>query len=363
MCDWPAVRDLYRPEALAAPSRRAFIGVLERALDELADAHAHLGTNTPDSPRLVPSGADVWAYWIDGRAVVTSVRAGSQADVAGLRRGAEIVTVDGRPVRAATEVRLPQTRRSGDDRADDWALRAALAGVHSAPVRLGVVQGGVARDISFTAGETRLPEGLLTTEIRSDGIGVVRILNSLGDEHLVAAWDSALVTLRDTRGLILDLRDTPGGGNTVVARGIMGRLVSTEAPYQRHERPSEARETGVEHAWMEIVSPRSPFTYTAPVAVAVGRWTASMGEGIAIGLDGMCRASVAGTPMAGLLGALGEIRLPNTGINVRIPTERLTHVDGTPREQFSPSLHHTSDAVEYAAVLIRLKPRPVHCVD
>ncbi len=55
--DWPAVRALYRPEAVAAPSRGAFIGVLERALAELADAHAHLGTNTDASPRLVPSRA------------------------------------------------------------------------------------------------------------------------------------------------------------------------------------------------------------------------------------------------------------------------------------------------------------------
>ena len=133
----------------------------------------------------------------------------------------------------------------------------------------------------------------------------------------------------------------------------MGRLVGAEAPYQHHERPSEECETGIEHAWLELASPRGPFAYTAPVVVLVGRWTGSMGEGLAIGLDGMGRARVVGTPMAGLLGALGEIRLPNTGIAVRVPTERLAAVDGTPREAFVPhAVPPGEDALSFARRLL-----------
>lgn len=40
--------------------------------------------------------------------------------------------------------------------------------------------------------------------------------------------------------------------------------------------------------------------------------------------------------MARLRGAVSERDLPNTGIAVRIPTERLMHIDGTPREAFVP---------------------------
>ena len=88
--------------------------------------------------------------------------------------------------------------------------------------------------------------------------------------------------------------------------------------------------------WVEHVLPRGPFTYRQPVAVLVGRWTGSMGEGLAIGLDGMGRALTVGTPMAGLLGGVSVLTLPQTGISVRIPTERLTHIDGTPREAYVP---------------------------
>jgi hypothetical protein len=47
-------------------------------------------------------------------------------------------------------------------------------------------------------------------------------------------------------------------------------------------------------------------------------------------------APVLGEPMARLLGALGELALPNSGIVVRIPVEKIFHVDGRPRESFIP---------------------------
>jgi carboxyl-terminal processing protease len=42
--------------------------------------------------------------------------------------------------------------------------------------------------------------------------------------------------------------------------------------------------------------------------VLVGRWTASMGEGMAIGLDAMKRATIVGTRMAGLNGAVFDLQ-------------------------------------------------------
>jgi len=333
--DWPRVLEVYGPEAAAATDDGAFLGVLERALAALYDPHAHFDTNTRDSPRLVPSDTDLWAQWRDGEAVVTDVRAGSNAAAAGLRPGAVIRQIDGRPVAEVVRNRMPQALRGADPAARDWALRAALAGTHAGPVRLTVEVEGHPVPFEFTPGVAR-PATLLTLDTLRHDVGYVRVNNSLGDAGLIAAFDSALAALRGTRGLVLDLRDTPSGGNTTGARGIMSRLVETERPYQRHELVAEERAFGVRRVWVEYVEPRGPFTYTQPVVVLVGRWTGSMGEGLAVGLDGMGRATVVGTPMAGLLGAISERELPNTGIVVRVPTERLTHVDGSPREAFVP---------------------------
>lgn len=90
-----------------------------------------------------------------------------------------------------------------------------------------------------------------------------------------------------------------------------------------------------------------------------------MGEGLAIGFDATGAGNVVGTAMAGLLGATYTIKLPNTGIGINIPAERLYHVNGTPREAFLPpflveTASHTSqeDAVlERALKLLSRKRR------
>ena len=61
-----------------------------------------------------------------------------------------------------------------------------------------------------------------------------------------------------------------------------------------------------------------------------------MGEGIAIGFDGMKRGTVVGTPMAGLRGAVDGLDLPHAGFRVFFPTEEVYHVNGTPRHEWLP---------------------------
>jgi len=78
--------------------------------------------------------------------------------------------------------------------------------------------------------------------------------------------------------------------------------------------------------------------YKGNVYVAVSRWTGSMGEGIAIGFDALKRAKIIGTQMAGLLGAIDKFTLPFTNISFQIPTERVYHINGTPREQYKPTV-------------------------
>ena len=146
--------------------------------------------------------------------------------------------------------------------------------------------GATTRKVELPAADQFTGAGapLESSEIRP-GIGYIRFNDSLGDDATVAAFDRALHELRQTRGLVIDLRNTASGGNTSVARGILGRFVQQEQPYQKHVLPSEERETGVRRSWLELVSPRGEFTYSQPVVVLVNRWTGSMGEGLAIGFD------------------------------------------------------------------------------
>ena len=223
----------------------------------------------------------------------------------------------------------------------------------AASVHLEVRSGTGLAAISYDPGQWSRPEAPLTATHLDADIGYVRLHDSLGQKALIPAWDAALARLRESDGLILDLRDTPGGGDAAIARPLLGRLVSSVLPYQRHVRP-DARRPGSQRAWTEKVKPRGPFTYDKPMAVLVGRWTGSMGEGVATALDGMKRADVFGSPMAGLRGAIETLTLKHSKIPVRVPAERLCHIDGTPREAFMPPFpvetRPSSDAVIIAAV-------------
>jgi hypothetical protein len=64
---WDKVPMLYADDLGRVRKRDEFIALLEHVLDELYDPHAQLTVNTPASPRLVPSGTDLWAEWPIGR--------------------------------------------------------------------------------------------------------------------------------------------------------------------------------------------------------------------------------------------------------------------------------------------------------
>ncbi|GAB3830003.1 S41 family peptidase [Hymenobacter jeollabukensis] len=338
--DWERVRARYLPQADTLRSRRALVRLLETMLAELYDHHAALGTNRPDSPRLVPSGSDVYAEWDGTRAVVRDVRPGFGAALVGVRPGTEIVAVDGVPVAEAVAAYLPACLKTADPAARTYALNVLLAGRHDAERRWQLRQGTSRSDVRPDHPRPLLENSSHPRRLESrryGRTGYIRLHNSLGDNGLITAFDSALDSLLDTRALVLDLRDTPSGGTTTVARAILSRFVGREQYYQQHELVAEERAYGVKRKWAELVSPRGR-RYAGRVVVLAGRWTGSMGEGLAIGFDALPQVTVVGTELAGLNGAIYFYRLPNSGIGFSLPTEKLYHVDGTPREDYRPKV-------------------------
>jgi carboxyl-terminal processing protease len=333
--DWDRTCAFYAPRAAAAADRDAFVGVLERAMAEIYDHHAHLGTNTQKSPRLVPTQSQVVGAWREGKVTIVAVRPDSPASSAGVRSGMQVLAVDGEPVEAAVAALEPKLLAAPDPAARDWALQLALAGHRvNDVIRLSIADGSGTRELTFAPLNTSRPSALLSQKLLDD-IGYIRFNNSLGEDSLVQAFDDALGKFAHARAVVIDLRDTASGGVSSVARGIMGRFVRSPAPYQRHEYVAEFRAYGIRRIWVEYVAPRDP-VFSGPVVVLAGRWTGSMGEGITIGLNATRNAPVFGEPMAHLLGALGQIELPNSKIPVRVPSEKLFHVNGTPRESFVP---------------------------
>ncbi len=322
----------------AINSRADLLQFGECALNALRDHHAIMGVSGSSSPGVVPSYSDLWIDVEQGRYVIGEVRAGSPAQRAGVRPGWALVSVGGRPIDASVDQLCGGPFESADDRA--FAARVLSVGPRDQSRRLGFeTENGeiVTMELASLYAENRPWPGPITAETLEDGLLLLTVHNSLGENGFRDAVD-AVMAEQDPTGVIIDLRDTASGGNTLNARALLGRFVDAQTPYQRHSIPAIERQTGITRQWVEEVGPLEPNLSDVPVVVLVGRWTGSMGEGTAIGFQAAAGASIVGAPMAGLLGAIIDTPMPNTGWIVKLPSEALFHVDGTPREAVIPDV-------------------------
>lgn len=318
-------------ERAAVHDRDSLLHYAEDRIASLADHHAITGSSFRDSWAIIPTYADLWVERRGAEYVIEAVREGSPAEHAGIAAGARLIAVGGVPTeRAVAYFWQPLGLQVTPERAD-YAARVLAAGRRDRPRDLTIEHGREMRRI-------RLPSLYGPQQDRPllalNG-NVIRFNNSIGEQDTIAAFDQAMASLPPNARVVIDLTDTPSGGNTSVARAIMGWFVDRPQSYQVHDLPAEERETGVPRQWIEQVLPRSgKHNATLPV-IRVGRWTGSMGEGLAIGFAAL-GARVEGTRMAGLQGAVYDFSLPSSGLVVKFPAERLYTVQGQPRENFMP---------------------------
>lgn len=333
----PPSSDVLAKEAADVRDHRSLLKYAERALLVLSDHHAITGASFRDSWAVVPSFADLWIVREGDRYLIDSVRDDSPSAKAGVSAGDVLVGVDEVPIDDAVEAFWEDLGLPVSAERAAFAARVLAAGRRDRPRKLEIrARNGKLKKFELPnlySGPPRDARPLMHHV--HNGVLTIRLNDSLGSEQTVAAFDQAMEGADASQAVVIDLRDTPSGGNTTVARAILGWFVDRPTYYQVHNLPAELRTTGVERQWVEQVLPRRGKHYPGPVRVLVGRWTGSMGEGLAIGFDAL-GASVAGTRMAGLLGAIYDYPLKHSGIVLKIPTERLSASDGTPREDFVP---------------------------
>jgi len=329
--DWKKVRAVYRPQAANAQTDEQYVAVLHRTLNELYDPHTRLSDAPASFPRSPPY--DLWIERTPGAARIVSVKPDSAASAAGLKPGDLVVAAEGMAIERAAAAHRPICLKHPDPAAEDYAWAAAVAGVRGQDRRLRVRSAdGSEREVVLgkppdASGNAVSWRGLV------GGFGYIRIPSFAG-AAAVTQFDDALAALRDTRGLIIDVRAN-GGGDTAVARPIMGRFITERRPYAKMRR---RQGRGLSPFWTEWVEPRGPFTYGAPVVVLADRWSASMAEGFPMGMRGIGRAKVVGTPMMGLGAAVFPLRLDRTGVAAQYSAEPVYDVGGAPRWTMRPDV-------------------------
>lgn len=331
--NWNKVKEIYQPKVKQITNDIDFIRFMETVLSEFHNGHISLNTNLSSSNRIIPSGQDMFVQKQNDKYIITDLRKGFGADLSGLKIGDEIVFFNNKSIPEQVENFLPKFTTDHSQEMYQYALNMLFAGTHDTKRIITINRNGKQVNLFPDSLQSRETTNLIETKTLNKTTAYIKINNSLSNFKVIADFDKVVDEFMRYKNLVIDLTETASGGNSTVARCIMGRFISKTMPYQQHE--FDEKEFQTQRKWVEYVTPRKT-QFKGNVFIIVGHWTGSMGEGIAIGFDGLKRAKIIGTEMAKLLGAINGFTMTETQIGFQIPTERLYHINGIPREKYKP---------------------------
>lgn len=314
--DWHAMCDHYRPQIVSSSGIEAFSRITNKMLFELRLSHLLVATEKKLKtymPTLFTEGTiGIDVRWKQNKAVINKIKSEFPGHAAGLKSGYEIKKIDGRDVMEivqAAEVLPPynvRNRRGG--------ISNYLLGHINGPPNTSV-------SIIYLDENSLLKEAVIVRQSRGTGKVVSdamppvfvefeaqRLEGNIGYiwfNHFADPVDKeflhALETMRDTYGLIFDVRGNPGGYFRVVDT-IIEQLITIKTPLYRFR----FRDNIVERSLDPSNNP-----YQKPVAVLIDEASTSSSEHFAACLRAIGRAVIVGERSPGYLLGAKWIKLPN----------------------------------------------------
>ncbi len=331
--NWTALRDSLRPRAAAARTQGELRRVLMQMVGSLNQSHFSIipqeisdvatgGAQSSSAARDAQVGLTV--RWIDDEVVVTAVDSGSAADRAGVRSGWILRAVEQDSiayiVRGLPEDMDPRRVALTAFSLSENALRGAVGSTVNATFidEAGAVQTRAMQREALRGQLVKfgnLPPQLSRLdwerrEVEGKTIGVISF--NIWMPVLVREFDLAMDSLRNSDGIIIDVRGNFGGVGGM-SMGIAGHFVDTVIPVGLMKTRAQEIKFAINPRRVNTANQRvTPFA--GPVAIVVDELSISTTEIFAGGMQSLSRARIIGSQTAGqALPAVAE-RLPNGDI-------------------------------------------------
>jgi carboxyl-terminal processing protease len=294
--NWKAIHDKYLPLVKLAARSDEFHSLLNQMVGELHVSHvrimapgafAGLASRASD---LKNGGVGLALRWINNQLAIVDVEPDSPAQAAGIRRGFVISTVNGKAPEALHTEYLKKN--------PGFALREEISRVRSVDAELrGSPNTKVTLDVLNDRNEIvkleleRIARPLgasFESKRLEQNVGYIGFNAFFG--NVLEKFQAAARELRETRGLIIDLRGNPGGAGDM-APSIANVLSANEgslgiSKFRYGSRSFAYRGSGAE-------------AYKGLVVLLVDELSASTSEVFAGGLQENKRTTVIGTTTAG----------------------------------------------------------------
>lgn len=315
--DWAAARGRWRPRALAAATDEDFWHALDRMTGELRDAHTRV--ESPRRAAEIERHESVnlgFAFLpVDGKLVVTGVNGESDAFWAGVRPGMTLVEIGGEPAQAAYAKAMAETRESSTAQARHIAAaRRLFRGEADTAVTLVFARGdGTPFTASLKRKRTITPPRVAHRVLPS-GFGYIRLTS--WEQSMQGLMIAAIEALKDTPGLVIDLRGNPGG-SALMVKAVAAQFFKGRVEYGRILTRT-GKPVAIAFDWIELFTLKQELegtgVYAGPVAILVNAGSGSGSELFAGILQSRGRATVVGQVSCGcLLAYLGYADVPGGG--------------------------------------------------
>ncbi len=316
--DWKKVGEDYKPKAIAAKTDAEFYAVLQAMLGELNQSH--FGIIPPNAEISATSSGEaeigIEIQLIEGQAVISRVDPNSTAEKAGLKNGFIIEKIDGK---TAGEIIAPLDEKLAKHHYTEpkkmlyreRTLMAAISGKAKSSVNIEAVDEKNEKRVYHVerieyAGEMSPPMGnfpsqqvIFESKMLAENIGYIRF--NVWVIPQMAKLREAIVSMKNARGIIFDLRGNPGGVGGM-ANGIAGLL---------YDKPDSLGTMKYRSGEMNFNIYPQAGAFTGKVIIITDYASASTSEVFAAGMQETGRAEIIGETTAGAVLPSVFEKLPN----------------------------------------------------
>jgi carboxyl-terminal processing protease len=350
--DWDGALLKWRSAIVDAPTDDDYWRRLDQMVGELGDSHTRVEApaqvEARRKQRVMSLGLGLRD--IDGQLVVLSVNPDANAFFAGIRAGMVITRIDGQSAIDLWREWIASSRKSSSDTARRGAaLRRLneLAKTKSDGVAVEFARFNGAIERTRLAMREIPTQPVVAHRVLPSGLGYVRLTGF--SEWLRPGLLRAIDSLKDTPGIVLDLRGNRGG-SAAMADALVGAFFKEKTvigkAQTRTNRPVTIGFGTVELIALDRFIPGRADAYTGKLAVLIDADSASASEAVASALQSTGRAEVFGETSCGcLLAFLGYAQL-NGGADlsysevgyVNINNERVENVGVKPNRYIQKTI-------------------------
>lgn len=353
--DWEILYNKYLPLIKNCQTDKVFFLLLEMVAAELQDEHIWIDNPTPNI--YSERGVDFDVDYIEGKCMVTFVHDTSQSYNLGLREGMEILTINNKTIpEIEKEIwykiydhkysnRISSTIRyvfHKNDLFDSLNVKFRNNNNKSFDILLPLEKR------KFQPWYTKFAETYLDSikfmqyvkhGVIQDRIGYIRISKWVWEggwwnfiklkvlRHptgiVVTEFNKALEELKNTRGLIIDLRGNPGGGDPP-AQYVASRFL-TRKTLEGYYNYRDGDFKGMEEIWNK---PGGEWQYTKPVILLTDSRNLSTSESFIATMKEMNHITVIGDTTNGTTGPPQSYKLP-CGVKFQVTNAVYYLPDGT----------------------------------